>query len=260
MSGPRQMDFAAALLDPALPSPAGLRAWNGSDPTARFAVYRNNVVSSLIDALAETFPVAQALVGEEFFRAMASVFVRSHPPKSRLLAFYGNDFPSFIEAFEPAQTLPYLADVARLEMARVRAYHAMDAEPVAPALVQAALSRPDQLPDLRLRLHPSTQVIESSHAVVSIWAAHQDEAGLDLGAVDVAQPEQALILRPALDVIVIRLDPGGASLCDALQGGMPLGEAAAIAMQRHPGFNLPATLSALLVHGAVSSIDFADEA
>ena len=32
-----QARFAAALCDPALPAPGGLRVWNGSDPAARFA-------------------------------------------------------------------------------------------------------------------------------------------------------------------------------------------------------------------------------
>ena len=30
----RQADFAAALLDPGAATPAGLRAWNGSRPSA----------------------------------------------------------------------------------------------------------------------------------------------------------------------------------------------------------------------------------
>ena len=47
-----QTAFAAALLDPDLPPPDRLIAWNGSDPARRFAVYRNNVVVSLVDALA----------------------------------------------------------------------------------------------------------------------------------------------------------------------------------------------------------------
>ena len=72
---PLQPDWAAALLDPERPAPPGLRAWNGSDPARRFAVHRNNVVASLVSALADGFPVVQALVGEEFFRAMAAVFV-----------------------------------------------------------------------------------------------------------------------------------------------------------------------------------------
>ena len=69
-------NFAAALLDPAAPCPSGLVTWNGSDAAQRFGVYRNNVTVSLIDAVADTFPVVQQLVGADFFRAMAGAFVR----------------------------------------------------------------------------------------------------------------------------------------------------------------------------------------
>lgn len=163
----------AALLNPELPCPGGLTSWNGSGPELRFAVCRNNVMVSLIDALADTFPVVQALVGEEFFRAMARVFAQANPPRSRLMAFCGDTFADFVAAFPPAAPVPYLADVARLEMARVRAYHAADAAPVQPEVLQGALGDPEQLLSLRLHLHPSVQVVESCFAVVSLRAAHQ---------------------------------------------------------------------------------------
>lgn len=85
LHAPTQAEFATALLDPKAACPSGLQAWNRSDPQPRLAVYRNNVVSSLIGALADTFPVVQALVGVDFLHAMAGVFVRQHPPRSRLL-------------------------------------------------------------------------------------------------------------------------------------------------------------------------------
>ena len=92
-----QADFSAALFDPARACPPGLFAWNGSDPAARLAVYRNNVIASLVDALADGFPVVQELVGAEFFRAMAAVFVRQTPPRTRVLAQYGDsEFPRFV--------------------------------------------------------------------------------------------------------------------------------------------------------------------
>lgn len=259
MSALQQSDFAAALFDPVLPSPAGLRAWNGSDPAARFAVYRNNVVSSLIDALADNFPVVQALVGEDFFRSMAGVFVRAQPPRSRMLAFYGDEFPIFIEGFEPARSVPYLADVARLEMARVRAYHARDADAISAERVQAALSRPELLPALRMQLHASAQVITSRHAVVSIWAAHQTDADVDLADVDCEQAEHALVLREELDVIVLPISQASARFCAALLDGLPLGEASMLASSQQAPFDLAATLSALFAHGLVTSIEPNDE-
>ena len=247
-----QAEFAAALLCPELPCPAGLTAWNGSDPAARLAVHRNNVVSSLIDALADTFPVVQELVGTEFFRAMASVFVRRSPPRSRVLALYGEAFPSFVERFQPAQAVPYLADVARLEMARVRAYHAADA-PAAPAgSLQSALASGERIGELRLAPHPSMSVLVSRYAIVSLWAAHQGEG--DLGAIEPDVGEAALVVRAGLEVRVLRLSQGAAAFVAAIQDGQPLGGAAAIAMHAEAEFDLSGVVSLLLGHGALSSI------
>jgi hypothetical protein len=56
------------------------------------------------------------------------------------------DFPDFIEQFEPASSVPYLADVARLEMLRVRAFHAADADPLTARSGRASLADPERLP------------------------------------------------------------------------------------------------------------------
>lgn len=254
-----QARFAAALLDPGCPPPPGLRSWNGSDPAQRFAVHRNNVLLSLVDALADEHPVLQSLVGEDFFRAMAAVYLRRHPPRSPVLLGLGADLPGFIAGFEPAADLPYLADVARLEWLRIRAAHAADTVPLrAPdAAALAALQDPAQAPRLRVRLHPSAAVLVSAHAVVSLWAAHQhDDASWPT---DLAQPEAALVLRPALDVLVLPLPPGAAPFVQALQAGQPLGEATAAATAAAPGFDLVAALALLLQHGAVVAFHLSEE-
>jgi hypothetical protein len=215
--------FASALLDPATPCPSGLTTWNGSDAAQRFGVYRNNVTVSLIDAVADTFPVVQQLVGEAFFRVMAGEFVRRSPPASPVLAWYGDTFAEFIAAFPPASGVPYLADVARLEYARVLAFHAADADPVPVAEVAGWLNDPDALPTLRLQLHPSLQVIDSSFAIVSLWGAHQGI--VDLATVDPAQPECALVLRHGLSVEVMGIPATGGHFIAALQAGASLGGA-----------------------------------
>lgn len=247
-----QAAFAAALLDPVRPCPPGVRAWNGSDPTARLAVHRNNVLSSLIDALAETFPVVQELVGVEFFRAMAGVFVRQAPPRSPILARYGEALPEFIERFEPARMLPYLADMARLEWARVSAYHAADAEAVSGESVSLALASGERMGELRLVCHPSVATVSSRHAVVSLWAAHQGGAAIE--SVNVDASEAAIVLRQGLDVLVLPAPAGAVDFVLAVQQGRGLGDAAAIAASATQAFELSSTLSLLLGHGALTSI------
>lgn len=61
-----------ALQDSEAPIPKGLCAANGSSVAQRFGVYRNNVLSACVNALADTFPVCQAMVGQDFFHASLS--------------------------------------------------------------------------------------------------------------------------------------------------------------------------------------------
>ena len=248
--------FSAALLDPALPCPAGLCSWNGSDPARRFSVYRNNVMSSLVDALGANLPVVQALVGEVFFRAMAAEFVRRAPPRSPVLAFYGEEMPSFVDSFAPARSVPYLADMARLEMARQRAYHAADAAPIGTAEAGQAMACGDAVGTLRLRWHPSVALLSSSFAIVSIWAAHQHDEGVDdaLAPIDPRSAEDALVLRDGHEVLVHRLAPAAAAFVRAVQSGADLGTAATCAAAVDAGFDLTALLSLMVSHGALSAI------
>lgn len=241
-----QAGLAATLLDPALPCPPGLRTWNGSDPARRLAVYRNNVTHSLVDALADTFPVVQQLVGTEFFRAMAAAFVRRHPPRSRILAHYGGGFAAFVADFEPAAGLPYLPDVACLEFARLRALHAADVPPIGGAVLAQALADPEALAGMKFQWHPSLAAIESPHAVVSLWAAHQTEGEMPEVAID--RPERALVLRDELDVLVLPVDPGTTRFVTRTLAGDPFGAAAELASAVHPSFDLGTALSLLLRH------------
>lgn len=239
-----QAAFAQALLNPELPCPGGLTTCNGSDPAARFAVYRNNVTVSLIDALADTYPVVQSLVGEEFFRAMARVFVQAHPPRSRPMACYGDQFADFVNGFAPASSVPYLADVARLEMARVQAYHAPDVPPIDTDTLHLALARPEKLTLLNLVLHPSVQVLASPFAIYSLWAAHQ--GALCISSVDPDLPQAVLVFRNELDVDTLELDAATAQFVIRLQAGASLLEATGAASTMAPEFDLTQALGLLL--------------
>lgn len=242
-----QADFSAALLAPDFVCPPGLRSWNGSDPGKRFAVYRNNVIVGLVDALADSYPVVQALVGEEFFRAMAGVFVRQVPPRSPVLAWYGVGFADFIEAFPPAASLPYLADVARLEQLRIDAWHAADAAPLPMDALASLLADSGRLPGTGFILHPALRVMSSAHPVVSLWAAHQtDEPADALAEIDLARGEAALLQRPGLEVEIVRIETGAAEFLRQLQAGARLGAAIAASAT----FDLTATLSLLIRGGA----------
>lgn len=242
--------FAAALLDAQRPLPPGLKAWNGSDPARRFAVYRNNVIVSLVAALADSFPVVRRLVGEAFFEAMAAVHVRAQPPASPVLADYGAGFADWLDGFAPAQSLPYLADMARLEHARVMAYHAADAAPLQAEVIAARVADAQRLPGSWPMLHPSCRVLRSRYAIAALWAAHQRDG--EMPPIDIDQPGATLVLRdPGDAVLVIALDDGAAAFCAALQRGETLAAALHAAEAAGAGFDLAGTLALLLRHGAI---------
>ncbi len=232
-----QAAFHAALWRPE--PPAGLTAPAPDEVPRRFAVYRNNVRHSLSRALAARFPVVEALVGSEFFIAMAGVFIAAAPPRNPVLQEWGGAFPRFLDGFAPVAHLPWLGDVARLEWARGVAVHAADAAP-APADLLVA---PD--PEaLQLRLHPSVALYRSAHPAVSIWQAHQP--GAVRGPLPPG-PEHALIGRqPDFTVVVLPVDPGSHAILAVLAAGEPLGRAAADA-------DPTAALTLLLRHGLIAA-------
>lgn len=251
MSG--QAAFARALLDPAQPCPEGLSAWHGAGVNLRFAVYRNNVAVSLVEALADTFEVTQQLVGEDFFRAMALVYVREQPPRTAVLALYGESFPAFIGRFPPAASVPYLSAVAHLEWLRARAFHAAEpsADPV--STLSAALAHIQVLPNRQVGLHPSLGLVQSEHAVVSLWAAHQGIR--DISTVDPDVPENALIIRPELEVEVSSINAEAALFIAQLLQGRTLGQAAARTATAYPQFDLTTMLAGLIRRRVILSLE-----
>ena len=70
--------------------------------------------------------------------------------------------------------------------------------------------------------------------------------------VDEHAAEDALILRPHLDVSVRSLPPGGAAFIAALRRGATLAEAAEHAVDDDAGFDLTANLAGLIGSGAVT--------
>ncbi|WP_068111820.1 HvfC/BufC N-terminal domain-containing protein [Tropicimonas marinistellae] len=243
-----QHAFRSAILDPTAHVPDGLVDPKGRAAGKRFDVYRNNVIVSLSNALAEAFPAIQKLLGPNNFSILAGHFVRAHPPRSPLIALYGDAMPAFLETFEPVQKLGYLPDVARLELALRQSYHAADSQPVDPALLQQI--PPDRLPAARLILAPAMRLVASDWPIAAIWKFNMAN-----GPKPAMRPETALVTRPEFDPGVEALTPAGGAFVSALAARQTLGDALATASGRDPAFDLMPTLGALIAGGAITAIE-----
>ena len=251
-----QRSFAAALIDPALPTPAGLVGPDGKPSSRRFAVYRNNVVVGLAQTLKDAYPAVHRIVGSEFFHAMARAYVVGDLPRSPMLFDYGAGLPDFIRRFEPASVLPYLADVARIERAWTESYHAPETSPI--GLSAFAEIASDRLPTVTLVLHPSVRIVRSRSPALTIWQMNVD--GGVPGPVDLAAGgENALVVRPEAGVEVRSIPDGSPEFIYALASGRPVLAAFEEAIAADPIFDLSANLSELIQAGAVVGFTFAQE-
>jgi hypothetical protein len=246
--------FAAALLDPSQPTPALVTAMQGKTAMRRYDVYRNNVTVSLIDALVAIYPAVQRITGVDFFRAMARFHVRVTPPTSPLLFEYGRDFPDFIEQYEYACSMPWLADTARVERAWLDAYHAGDGDPLTPSALAALPA--EQLGELVFTPHPATRIVRSQFAAVTIFAANRGNEAV--GQIDAGVAEDGLITRPDADVTVRHLPPGGAVFLTQLMSGHSLGEAAASALEAASSFDIASNIAGIIDAGAFTAVSFGD--
>jgi hypothetical protein len=186
------------------------------------AAYRSNGHALAERSLHAAYPVIAELIGHENFDPLAREFRHSHPPERGDLAHWGDALPAFLQDNEQLSSLPYLADVARIEWALHQAAGAPDAPTDAASFARLANEDPQHL---TLALAPGTAVFSSRWPVASLITAHRDGQP---GLVEVGERlrdglgESALVWRQGLRPCVARCPAPVAPLLGALLRGLPL--------------------------------------
>src|SRR3974390_2460293 len=219
-------------------------------PADRLSIYRNTSRTALTNALRLNFPAVQRLVGEDFFAAAAETFITREPPQTAGLDLSGESLPEFLQSFEPAASLTYLPDVARLERAVGHALHAVDAEPL--EYSQLLDIEPSVHGRLCFTPHPSVSLMFSPYPVDAIWRAVLTRDDAVLAAIDLSTGAVWLLVeRRAGEIEVAQVDERRWKFAEALFAGHSL--SAALAVADDP--NAAAWLAAHLAAGHLS--DFA---
>jgi hypothetical protein len=248
-----QRTFTAGLLEK---TPQGTAPGSSCLDTLGFAVHANNARVSLRIALEHAYPVTRRLVGSDFFTPMAEEFVASHPPNRGWLSAYGVDFADFVADYQPLAGLGYLADVARLEWARVRAANAPDDLGI--DLKALAIIDTDTLEGLLLSLHAAASLVRSPFPVFDIWRAHQStvEDDSELEQVDLAKGSQTvLVCRPrALEVGVTVLGSGDAAFLSEVARHSSFGAAYQAAALAEADYDLASSLGELVCLRALAAL------
>ncbi|MDP2561168.1 DNA-binding domain-containing protein [Psychrobium sp. 1_MG-2023] len=185
----------------------------------RLAIYRNNVIHSLMTALGELYPVVKRLIGDDCFNHAARKFVRNTPPAQAALVFYGQEFSEFIKTFTPCIELEFLADVAALEFFVNQAYHSGDSVLFDPATLSEVA--PEQLGNITFSLIPSVTLMRSDWPIDSIW--HENlKVQPELVDLSESQPCSLMVYRRDMQVEVVNLDPNCFLFLSRLQQGLPI--------------------------------------
>ena len=197
-----------------LPETAGLRA------------YRANAAAAAERALAAACPTVRQLMGDDSFAALARALWHHAPPDRGDLAQWGADLPAFLAADRALAGEPYLADVARVDLALRSAESAADAA-LDPATLQRLAEHPPET--LRLRLAPGAALVVSPHPVATIVNAHRSAAPDRFAPVRAAfaagQGEAAFVWRRGWRGDVAALDAAQAAFMRALLAGADLAAA-----------------------------------
>lgn len=153
-------DADPALVRAVLPS-ASLEA------AARVGVYQEMYVWRLHEVLREDFPKTHAALGDDFEAVVRGYLVR-HPSTHPSVRHLGARFADFLETDAATRARPWLADLARLERARVDAFDAPDATPIRSS--DLAGVAPEGWAGLRFALVPAIDVVRSRWPVHEAWS------------------------------------------------------------------------------------------
>ena len=186
-------------------------------PEKRLEIYRHNVFTTLTSALRDLYPVTESIVGAPFFTHLAEQFIRDTPSRSGDLNIFGGEWSDFLCGRAGVDNLTYLPDVAALEWAWHRAFHAAEYPPF--DLSKLASVPRDQHGALRFILHPSVSLIASSYPIVRIWQVNQSGYDGDM-AIDWEAPgDSVLVIRDDVEIKIEAMPQASFNFLCALHQG-----------------------------------------
>ncbi len=208
-------------------------------PADRLDLYAQMYWARLHDVLLEDFPRVAAILGAERFGAAVRAYLARSPSLHPSVRHVGRGFAEFLAGVPEIADLPFLADLARLEWARLAVFDAPDAPPLRTDDVRAVA--PAEWPLLTFRLVPAVRVLRCTWPVHELWAApHEDgrlesmlpaETSIRIWRDGFMVYQASMDVREQLAIARVVRGESFANICAALESVMSAGEAAREAAQ-----------------------------
>jgi len=186
----------------------------------RLLAYANGYPARLREALLEAFPAVEHVVGPLHFIEASLRYGAHVPPGGYNLSEVGSNFPEFVADDELGRKYAFLADLARLERAVLRAFHARQHPPFDASVLVGWEAEDWQ--HAVLSFQPALALVCSQWPVADVWDVREtpiEEIDVDLEG----RPQQLLVRREGFAVVCDRIDSGEAAALEALLDGHTLG-------------------------------------
>ena len=159
----------------------------------RLDVYATMYFVRIHDVLRDEYARTAAVLGGEAFHALVTDYLQACPPAHPSLREAGARLPAFVAGHALAADRPWLAELARLERARLEVFDGPDAAPLSIAALRDVA--PERFGALRLRLIPAHRLLSGRFTISETWRADDPAAVLPR-----AEPEALIVWRRDVDV------------------------------------------------------------
>jgi Putative DNA-binding domain len=141
------------------------------DAAGRVQLYANMYFLRLRDILRADYPKLAAVLGDDSFDGLVADYLDAFPSRHPSVRHAGGALPGFVDAHALGRRRRWLAELARLEWARVEVHDRVDEELLAWSDVRG--QAPGDLGQLRLRLIQAHTLVNVDHAVTDVWSRVQ---------------------------------------------------------------------------------------
>jgi len=195
-------------------------------PAEQLEIYREQFWLRHTSSLVEDFPGLGGILGQADWERLAEHYLREILPDSFTLRDLGSRLP---EVIERADWLPHRAlclDMARLELAYIEVFDALDSPPLAPERLASVPE--DRLGDTRLVIAPSVRLLSVRYPVADLRRKLRAD-GDDPVAIPPESHQELVVYRRELRLWDMPVSSVAFTFLTGLQAGKTLGSAAEMA-------------------------------
>jgi hypothetical protein len=161
---------------------------------ARLEIYADMYFARIREVLADEYAKTASALGRAAFHALVVDYLDACRPDHPSMREVGARLPAFLAAHPTGARQPWLAELARLERARLEMVDSADAETL--TLEALRTLPPERFATLNLRLVPSHALLATRFDVVPLWRS--DDPGT---AVPAPSPTALVVWRRELEVL-----------------------------------------------------------